>query len=53
MKDKDLNNLGRLVKKVGGFKPKEPPKKPDHQPNNKELETKYKLNLKTLELSEH
>ncbi len=53
MKDKDLNNLTRLVKKVGNFKPEKPSKKPDHQPNKKELEVKYELDLKTIELSEH
>lgn len=50
MRDKDLNNLARFVKKTSSFKPKEPPKKPEHQPSKKELETKYKLNLKGLKI---
>ena len=52
MKDKDLNNLARFVKKTSSFKPEEPPKKPEHQPSKKELEAKYKLNLKSLKITE-
>lgn len=40
MKDKDLNNLARFFKKTSIFKPEKPPKKPEHQPNKKELEAK-------------
>ena len=52
MKDKDLNNLARFVKKTSSFKPEEPPKKPEHQPSKKELEAKYKLKLKNLKITE-
>ena len=51
MKDKDLNNLARFVKKTSDFKPEEPPKKPEHQPSKNELKAKYKLNLKTLKIA--
>tara|TARA_R100000458_G_C8177673_1_gene175862 strand:+ start:429 stop:590 length:162 start_codon:yes stop_codon:yes gene_type:complete len=52
MKDKDLNHLSKLVKKVGTYKPKEVPRKPDKAPSQKELNRKYGLNLKKIKISE-
>lgn len=49
MDDKDLNNLARLVKKVGQYKPEERPHQPKNQPSKKELSQTYVLNLQTLE----
>ena len=51
MKEKQLKTLARLVKKTGQYKPESAPKKPDHQPSKKELETKYTLNLKSLKVT--
>lgn len=41
MKKQDQINLQKLLKKVSNFKPKNAPKKPQHQPNKKELEEVY------------
>lgn len=52
MEEKDLKVLARFVKKTSSFKPEESPKKPEHQPSKKELGAKYKLNLKSLKMTE-
>ena len=52
MRDNDLKSLARFVKKTSSFKPEEPPKKPEHQPSKKELDAKYRLNLKSLKITE-
>lgn len=51
MKKKELNNLSKLVKKIGKYKPKETPHKPEKQPSVSELKEVYTLNLKELTLN--
>jgi len=51
MKDKDLNNLARLVKKAGSYKPENKPLQPSNPPSKDKLEEKYKLDLKTLRIN--
>ena len=51
MKAKALDDLSRLVKKAGEYKPDQIPHKPEKQPNVKELKTVYTLNLKTFKIS--
>lgn len=41
MYKQEINTLKEFVKKVGSYKPKEPPKKPERPPNKKELEQAY------------
>lgn len=51
MKPNELNNLSKLVKKAGKYKPKKAPHKPEKQPSVSELNEVYTLNLKELKLS--
>ncbi len=51
MKPNEINNLSKLVKKVGKYKPKEAPHKPEKQPSVSELNEVYTLNLKELKLN--
>ena len=41
MEKKEINQLKEFVKKIGSYKPPAPPKKPEKQPNKKELEQIY------------
>ena len=50
MKEIDIKNLSKLVKKAGDYTPDSPPKKPDKQPNKSELNAKFSLNRKTLKI---
>ena len=51
MKDKELNKLSKLIKKVGKYKPEEAPHKPEKQPSVSELNEVYTLDLKGLKLN--
>lgn len=48
MKDKIINNLSRLVKKVGKYTPKEPPKKPEKAPTAEQLKEVYALDKRNM-----
>lgn len=50
MEKNDLNNFARFVKKVGSYKPKEPPNKPKKAPTAEQLREVYKLDKRTLKI---
>ena len=45
MKSNDFNNLVKLVKKVGNYKPRQDFKKLTKAPNKRELSAIFKLNM--------
>ncbi|MCP4473098.1 MAG: hypothetical protein GY821_00690 [Gammaproteobacteria bacterium] len=51
MNNQELNNLSKMVKKIGKYKPKEAAHKPEKQPSVSELKEVYILNLKELKLN--
>jgi len=48
MNDKELTNLKKLVKKVGKYKPKEAPTKPEKAPTAEQLREEYKLDNRNM-----
>lgn len=50
MENKNIKNLAILTKKIGSYKPKEVPTKPEYQPSKRELAEPIKLDLLTMEI---
>jgi hypothetical protein len=48
MKKTELNNLIKLVTKVGSYTPKEVPNKPSKAPTSKQLKEVYSLDKKNM-----
>lgn len=48
MEKNTLNNFEKLVKKVGSYKPAEPPKKPTKAPSAEQLREVYTLDKRSM-----
>ncbi|MEM9685974.1 MAG: hypothetical protein AAF934_03530 [Bacteroidota bacterium] len=48
MNDKELNNFAKLAKKVGKYKPKQAPKKPEKAPSAEQLKEVHKLDKRSI-----